>query len=218
MKKKIHTYEGEEITVRWDARRCLHVGECVRRLPAVFDTSRREWVVPDNAAADEVAATVRACPTGALQYESRSNPNREKPPAENRIVLRPNGPVWISGKIEIVDSEGSTLLEDTRVALCRCGASSNKPLCDNSHRKSGFRAGTDADVSGLPPSEEMHDRIVLKLMDDGPVLVEGTYTIDSASAEPRTCSKTIALCRCGGSKNKPFCDGSHKPIGFRSGT
>jgi uncharacterized Fe-S cluster protein YjdI len=46
---------------------------CVRGLPAVFDIKRRRWVAPEAAPADEVAAQVARCPSGALQY-SRSEP------------------------------------------------------------------------------------------------------------------------------------------------
>ena len=61
-------YEGREIEVSFDNEVCEHSGECVRGLPAVFDTKRRPWIEPDGADADEVAAQVERCPSGALQY------------------------------------------------------------------------------------------------------------------------------------------------------
>ena len=67
--KKIHRYEGKDIVLTYDARRCIHAGECVRGLPAVFDPARRPWVVPDEADPAEVADVVRRCPTGALHFE-----------------------------------------------------------------------------------------------------------------------------------------------------
>jgi len=63
------TYEGTEIDVSFDPEICEHAGECVRGLPAVFDTQRRPWIVPDAASADDVAAQVARCPSGALKYE-----------------------------------------------------------------------------------------------------------------------------------------------------
>jgi hypothetical protein len=56
------------------------------------------------------------------------------------------------------------------------------------------------------------------LCPDGPLLVRGDFEILDASGNPvpRT-RKTVALCRCGGSGIKPFCDGTHKVNGFRSG-
>ena len=65
------TYEGTEIDVSFDGDVCEHAGECVKGLPAVFDTSRKPWILPDAASADEVAAQVERCPSGALQYVRR---------------------------------------------------------------------------------------------------------------------------------------------------
>jgi CDGSH iron-sulfur domain-containing protein 3 len=53
--------------------------------------------------------------------------------------------------------------------------------------------------------------------DDGPYLVKGPVKIvDPAGNEFEVEGKAVALCRCGGSANKPFCDGTHKRIGFES--
>jgi CDGSH-type Zn-finger protein len=52
---------------------------------------------------------------------------------------------------------------------------------------------------------------------NGPLLVRGEVNLVSASGEPieRT-RKTVALCRCGVSTIKPYCDGTHKLIGFKT--
>ncbi|MEV1155088.1 (4Fe-4S)-binding protein [Micromonospora chokoriensis] len=63
------TYEGQKITVTFEARRCLHAAECVRGLPEVFDPGQRPWIRPDGAEAERLAEVVRRCPSGALQYE-----------------------------------------------------------------------------------------------------------------------------------------------------
>ncbi|PZG20464.1 hypothetical protein C1I95_09440 [Micromonospora craterilacus] len=62
-------YEGQSITVTFEARRCLHAAECVRGLPEVFDTGQRPWIRPDGAEPERLAEVVRRCPSGALQYE-----------------------------------------------------------------------------------------------------------------------------------------------------
>jgi CDGSH-type Zn-finger protein len=52
---------------------------------------------------------------------------------------------------------------------------------------------------------------------DGPYLVRGDFTLlDRHGAEIDKRRKTIALCRCGYSRSKPFCDGTHKLTGFRA--
>ena len=65
------SYEGAEVTVSFDSEVCRHAAECVKGLPAVFDTNARPWIQPDNAPADEVVAQVARCPSGALQIEPR---------------------------------------------------------------------------------------------------------------------------------------------------
>lgn len=217
MQKKIHTYDGKEITVTYDVKRCIHARECVKGLPSVFNMNNRPWVQPDNASTGQIAETIEHCPTGALQYQIKNKSETEKPPSKNRIILQKNGPVYIYGDIEIRDAEDSTLLEDTRLALCRCGFSKNKPLCDNSHKEIEFTVDVNADITNLPEiSENKHGRIILKLMENGPVLVEGSYILESTAIGSHYSDKNIALCRCGGSSNKPFCDGTHKNIGFES--
>jgi len=54
-------------------------------------------------------------------------------------------------------------------------------------------------------------------LDDGPYLVKGPVKIvDASGNEFRVQGKTVALCRCGTSSTKPFCDGTHVKIGFKS--
>lgn len=216
MQEKIHLYESDEIKVTYDSKRCIHAAECVRRLPDVFDTSNRPWIQPENSRAEQIADVIEKCPTGSLRYEMKLNGRSESPSSRNRVMLRPNGPIYFFGDIEVQDHEGNTLLRDTRFAFCRCGASGNKPACDNSHQEIKWEAGTDADKSKMPEIEkEEHDKLIIKLMKDGPAILDGSYTIESSSIGEHTSNKGIALCRCGASSTKPYCDGTHKGIGFK---
>lgn len=52
----------------------------------------------------------------------------------------PNGPLAVTGPVEVVAGSGRTVQRGTRLFLCRCGASGNKPFCDGSHRAAGFSA------------------------------------------------------------------------------
>jgi len=65
-------YTGHAIDVTFDAEVCRHSGNCVRGLPAVFDTKRKPWIEPDAASAEAVAAAVARCPSGALQVAKPS--------------------------------------------------------------------------------------------------------------------------------------------------
>ncbi|MEX1062938.1 MAG: CDGSH iron-sulfur domain-containing protein [Balneolaceae bacterium] len=134
----------------------------------------------------------------------------------NTIEILENGPVYFRGNIEVQNSDGETVLTREKIALCRCGQSMGKPACDGSHRKAGFKAGMSVDVSDLPANGHRNPgKLVLKTMKDGPILVHGSYTITSTAGE-HSSDKNIALCRCGASSNKPFCDGSHKTLPFRA--
>ena len=132
------TYVGEAIEVHWEPRRCIHVRNCVRDLPHVFLPDARPWVEVDAANADAVAAAVERCPTGALHYHRLDGGADEHPGEETTIEPRPNGPLFLRGRLRVVGADGELIREDTRAALCRCGASANKPFCDGSHRRIGF--------------------------------------------------------------------------------
>jgi uncharacterized Fe-S cluster protein YjdI len=69
--KRLQTYETDEIIVTFDPNLCIHSGVCVRGLPAVFDVKRKRWVRPDLATAEQVAAQIDRCPSGALQYRMK---------------------------------------------------------------------------------------------------------------------------------------------------
>jgi uncharacterized Fe-S cluster protein YjdI len=135
------TYANDSIEVQWEPRLCIHTRSCVRALPQVFDPEARPWVAVDAADADAVARTIETCPTGALHYRRLDGGGEETADASTVIEPRPNGPLFVRGRVRIVDDEGQVIREDTRVALCRCGGSENKPFCDGSHRRIGFQSG-----------------------------------------------------------------------------
>ena len=57
------TYQGRDIDVTFELKRCIHAAECGRRLQSVFDVAKRPWVQPDNATADQVQETIDNCPS-----------------------------------------------------------------------------------------------------------------------------------------------------------
>jgi hypothetical protein len=80
---------------------------------------------------------IERCPSGALTYEVDGE--QIEPDLPEQIAVIPDGPLWVSGGLEIERSDGTTLETRNRVALCRCGQSGSKPLCDGSHKDAGFR-------------------------------------------------------------------------------
>lgn len=75
---------------------------------------------------------------GALHFERLDVGPQEPLPEELTIEARPNGPLYVRGRVRLVGRGGELIREDTRVALCRCGHSANKPFLDGSHRRVGF--------------------------------------------------------------------------------
>lgn len=219
MPPQIRKYTGEQIDVTYDAPRCIHVAECLRRLPTVFDTTKRPWVQTDQASADQVAAAVLACPSGALHYARKDGGAQERDQAapiqvDNTIRLLKNGPLYVRGDFTIVNSAGELVLTETRAALCRCGASGNKPFCDNSHRAIEFQAS--ATVSEPQTGIEATDGgpLRIELTPNGPLQITGNFTVLNDKGEAVWQGTAAWFCRCGGSANKPFCDGTHQRIAF----
>lgn len=218
MSRKLRRYEADGITVTWDARRCIHAGACVRGLPEVFDPDRRPWIEPGNAPAADVARVVQRCPTGALQYEAGGDtygapPETPAELAEARLAV--DGPIYVRGDLS-VEVPGEGVRKETRLALCRCGASADKPFCDGSHVEAGFAdAGLVRDGRLVPLPEERSSRVVFSCAENGPILVRGSLRIEAADGTVVEGEKG-ALCRCGLSTTKPFCDGSHARGGFEA--
>ena len=68
MGRRLQVYETAEVTVTFEPDLCIHSGNCVRGLPAVFDVGRKRWVRPEAAPHAEVEAQIGRCPSGALKW------------------------------------------------------------------------------------------------------------------------------------------------------
>lgn len=204
-------YTGDSVDVTYSPQRCIHAAECVRRLSEVFDNQRRPWINPNGSSADRVAEVVERCPSGALHYERKDGGADEAPAAANTITLWHNGPLQLTGALQI---EGATVhLEgETRATLCRCGASHNKPFCDNSHKDSGFDGTPASAVTAVPNTEGGVLKIIVT--PNGSLGVQGNFTLLDEQGKVLFAGEKTWLCRCGGSASKPFCDGTHKRNGF----
>jgi CDGSH-type Zn-finger protein len=189
----------------------------------------------------------------------------------------PNGPYLVKNLERLTNQKGSVETKET-IALCRCGASNNKPFCDGAHKKIGFDSDKQADrvpdkrdnfvganitihdnrglcahaglcTEGLPKvfkyrqepwidaDAESAEKIVatvracpsgalsysidaveppepggepaIFISPNGPYVVTGGIDLENTETGEGVSKKRFALCRCGASKNKPFCDGAH---------
>ncbi len=133
--------------------------------------------------------------------------------AGNRIKVRADGPLLCTGDVTVLDAAGNLLARADDLVLCRCGQSANKPFCDGSHRTAGFRHdGVFAD----PKTEPLDGPAPLEISvrENAMLIASGPVTIVSHDGSACTTRNKAALCRCGHSANKPFCDASHKECGF----
>jgi len=213
--EKKTTYQGKNIDVQWDSRLCIHIGECGYSSGDLFVGGRDPWCRPDLVDDDYVKDVVRRCPSGALTYNDKTQGENEQSAECNSVQVVYNGPLYIQGELHIENAPEDMPGVRYRAALCRCGQSQNKPFCDNSHLKAGFEdygaVGEQGD--GL---ETDGGKLTIKSIPNGPLLLSGNFAIIASSGRIAWQGKQAALCRCGHSKNKPFCDGSHKDAGFEA--
>lgn len=201
-----------------------------------------------------------------------------------KIDVLDDGPFIVDNLPRLSNSEGKLIEVDDKVALCRCGASGNKPFCDGSHKDIGYSGKREIekplhnekayegkeitihdnrticshagecvsnlnsvfDVNKKPwisPDNASKDEIInvvkkcpsgalsyslnekqtrdfnrspeIQIAKDGPYNVVGNIPISLSDDLQPPAKEHYSLCRCGASKNKPYCDGSHSDINFK---
>jgi uncharacterized Fe-S cluster protein YjdI len=180
-------YATDRIVVHWDSARCVHSANCLQGLPEVFDLRGRPWVRIHRADADSVARVVDTCPSRALTYQ--------------RLDGAPLGPNGVA--TPAVPPTG-----DHPGPAPGAGEAPGDTGITSSQDPAGDAGAGGSDTGGTP--------VVISLKPDGPLVVEGRVRIELARGEAIEVTDRAALCRCGGSANKPFCDGTHKRIGFHA--
>ena len=213
--KEDFDYPGKNATVSWNGPLCIHIGECGRAKGELFVGGRKPWCQPDLVTDTEVQEVVERCPTGALSVRLTDGSRPEKADPVNTVQVAYNGPLFVRGELELEAAPENVPGLKFRVALCRCGQSGNKPFCDNSHEDAGFRdygaigeSGDDNAASG--------GLLQIKAVKNGPLVLQGNVTLKGGAGRKSWEGKQVTLCRCGSSRNKPFCDGQHKVVGFTS--
>ncbi|HEX2425399.1 MAG TPA: CDGSH iron-sulfur domain-containing protein [Actinomycetota bacterium] len=117
------------------------------------DYGGRIWNLVERDDRESAALTVREatrCPSGRLVAWDRSTqePHEESYPPSIGVVEDPtekvSGPLWVRGGIQVIAADGHRYEVRSRITLCRCGRSSNKPFCDGTHAAIGFDDGLGA--------------------------------------------------------------------------
>jgi CDGSH-type Zn-finger protein/uncharacterized Fe-S cluster protein YjdI len=204
---------GKKLSMVFDAKRCIHARHCVTELPRVFlANTPGEWLFPDEADENLLAAVIRECPSGALHYERHDGHVGEQVPEVNMIRIRENGPYAVLADLAVPGREGIGY----RAVLCRCGKSKNKPLCDGSHNGASFTATGEPATVDATALGERNGTLSIEPTKNGPLRVNGNVEICANTGRIVLRTVGVNLCRCGHSKTKPICDGSHVAAGFIS--
>lgn len=145
MKSVTKEYTNGEVTIVWKNELCIHSTICWKHatgLPEVFNPKERPWINPQSSNSQDIIDQVKKCPSGALSFYLNNKLEQDLQQTttiENIIEISPNGPLLVYGNITIKDKNGNETKKNKVTALCRCGASANKPYCDGSHQKIGFK-------------------------------------------------------------------------------
>jgi CDGSH-type Zn-finger protein/uncharacterized Fe-S cluster protein YjdI len=208
----VETAHGRKLDLLFETKRCIHARFCVTGAPNVFLANvQGPWIHPDAMEVERVVEIAHACPSGAIQYRRTDGAHDETAPAVNLASIREGGPYAFRGQLEL-DGEPVGF----RATLCRCGASKNKPFCDSSHHEVGFSATGEPASGGTDALAVRNGALAIDPQLNGPLSIRGNLEITSGTGRVVARVTTAKLCRCGGSATKPFCDGTHARIGFKS--
>jgi CDGSH-type Zn-finger protein len=130
---------GTGIVVRRDYSICAESGFCGNRLTNIQKMTPHS---NDTQIRAHIIAMVERCPSGSYTYALAASEADIEPDLPRQIAVTTEvtsdgpivGPLWVTGSIPIERSDGQPFETRNRVTLCRCGRSSNKPLCDGSHQ------------------------------------------------------------------------------------
>lgn len=129
---KRENYSGAEVTIHDNRGLCAHAGRCTDGLSSVFRLGQEPWIDPNGAKAEEIIATVKKCPSGALSYSIQGSEHKDQD-REPAVTVSKNGPYLITGSLELVGESFRQGASREHFTLCRCGHSKNKPFCDGTH-------------------------------------------------------------------------------------
>ena len=96
------SYDGADVTIHFDGRRCIHARRCVTGAPGVFRAGvKGDWIDPDAESAEAVLRIAYACPSGAITVERKDGGAGEEAPRTNQVAVLENGPLAARAEMEI---------------------------------------------------------------------------------------------------------------------
>ncbi len=144
MKDITKHYTNGEVTIVWKPAMCIHSKICWQQsagLPEVFHPATRPWITPEASDTTRIIEQVKLCPSGALSFylNDQEQPAEAAATSETIAEVMKDGPLLVYGNITVRDGEGVETRKSKVTAFCRCGASGNKPYCDGTHTRIGFK-------------------------------------------------------------------------------
>jgi CDGSH-type Zn-finger protein len=125
----------------------------------------------------------------------------------NELLVTAGGPLKMTGNITLINEDGS-VTHSNKLSLCRCGASKNKPLCDDQHLNIDFfDGGSISRISDWMPVTRPQT-ITVTCVKNGPLKFRGYLRVYNSKGQ-ECITMGGAICRCGKSSKKPFCDNRH---------
>ena len=122
----------------------------------------------------------------------------------NEVLVTSAGPLKVTGNITMIDEDGA-VTHANHLTLCRCGASKNKPHCDDQHLEiEFFDMGNIERASDCMPVTRPQT-VTVTCVKDGPLKFRGYMRIYNRKGQ-ECLAMQGSLCRCGKSTKKPFCD------------
>ncbi len=140
-RERQETYPGStNIFIHCDASLCTSSGFCANRFTSIAEMTPH---TDDTQVRALAIAMIEHCPSGSLTYTLSQGGQEIEVDLPQQIAVITEitsagpvrGPLWVTGGLPIIRSDGIALERRNRVMLCGCGRSHNKPLCDGSHRE-----------------------------------------------------------------------------------
>ena len=138
--ERAEVHDGPGLKVLKDTELCQHAGFCTTVATNWFEMVPR---TEDHEIRVQLMGMIEHCPSGALTYELEGE--RLEPDLPVAVAPVTDGPLFVSGGVELERADDQPVEIRNRMTLCRCGGSSNKPFCDGTHYENGFKAPPNAD-------------------------------------------------------------------------
>ena len=134
---KVHRYAERRSRDHVGFGRCIHAAECVRRAPVAFDPRAKPWIRPEKEPVHGARGRGQPLPVGgACRCSTPTARRRWYATARTPAHVNANGPYYFRGRLVL--KQGDDLLDETRLALCRCGASQRTSHFATTATEDGF--------------------------------------------------------------------------------